>query len=1028
MFIITPISAAGLIRYFKNHLEEGTYEYYSEGGTETALWEGKLAERLGLVGKDVDATTLAAIVYNIDPRKARPDLEERLKEAQKPPPKLDLKTLKTGQRVRIVREATTAKVLEIDRNRKLAVVKSGRRKRTVKLEDLRSPPRDMVVYPEERLTPRKRERAGYDATASLFKSASILELIMPEIREDHLAAVRETMQELEQEASSRIRKGSGDNSMDGSRTTGETLWSGFTHETARPVLLEDGVIAVGPHIHTHSILHNLTWDAEEGRFKALDAATAVAKVKLFERLYESKVALKLRARGIEIERRGHSYEIAGISRKLIDIASPRTQELKRLAEEKGISNPEALRKLAQTNRLDKKAAEGIEVLDNLKIRAGALFKEVEQVKAQAKKNLKQNRLPNTLSEEKVREMRQEAVEWAIQRNLERSSTVRVDTVLADSLLRAGHVVEYEALKEELAARTDLHIALNPKTRHLELTTDKAVIQERRLLKLHRDGQNAFAPLVVKPRIDKSLSREQAIAATHVLSSKDRMMAVEGQAGTGKSYLLKSLVKELERNGIRPVALAPTAAASRGSLREDGVEDANTVRKFLGRSSTGHALRKKATDGLIIVDEAGMVGTEDAVELAEKAAQLNARVLWVGDTAQLSSVARGHPLELLKAKGDLQSAELSDIYRQQAKEDKIWVQSLRETPAQALEAARKDGRITELALEEGDNVNLVAAEKAARGVREAREAGKSTLTICPTHALGITVSKVVRAELQRAGLVQKDKVEVTVRKAKDQLEADRADPYQLEHGDRAVFIREDEKRGFAEGDELIAIEDRAGKIALHKTTPGGAPGARVKEDINPHNYRLYRKEQISLAVGDTVRALEAIPEAELQRGHIAEIKSISTLWGTLTLSTGEVVPLNSERLGYGYYVTEYGAQGLSRDRVQYVGTSTALPAITGEGLYVGGSRFKEKDGLEIITDDFVGLSEASQRSTIGRHAVDVARVAAAQNKARETTTGEAEKVRESVEEAAIREMRENVEKLGLQKESLEPRQQVLKLKL
>ena len=86
------------------------------------------------------------------------------------------------------------------------------------------------------------------------------------------------------------------------------------------------------------------------------------------------------------------------------------------------------------------------------------------------------------------------------------------------------------------------------------------------------------------------------------------------------------------------------------------------------------------------------------------------------------------------------------------------------------------------------------------------------------------------------------------------------------------------------------------------------------------------------------------------------------------------------------------------------------------LYVGGSRFKEKDGLEIIADDFVGLSEASQRSTIGRHALDVARVAAAQNKARET------------EEVMLQEVREEVEKWGVRKESLEPRQQVLKLKL
>ena len=61
-------------------------------------------------------------------------------------------------------------------------------------------------------------------------------------------------------------------------------------------------------------------------------------------------------------------------------------------------------------------------------------------------------------------------------------------------------------------------------------------------------------------------------------------------------------------------------------------------------------------------------------------------------------------------------------------------------------------------------------------------------------------------------------------------------------------------------------------------------------------------------------------------------------------------------------------------------------------------------------------------------MDVTRVAAAQNKARETTTGEAEKVRESVEEAAMREMRENVENVGLLQQPIQQQKKVLKLKL
>jgi conjugative relaxase-like TrwC/TraI family protein len=110
----------------------------------------------------------------------------------------------------------------------------------------------------KQLTPRNKDnrRVGFDFTFSAPKSVSVLyelsgnERILFAYRE----AVNETMQEIEREMKTRVRKGGKDED----RETGNMTWAEFTHFTSRPVA---GV--PDPHLHTHVYAFNVTHDAVE---------------------------------------------------------------------------------------------------------------------------------------------------------------------------------------------------------------------------------------------------------------------------------------------------------------------------------------------------------------------------------------------------------------------------------------------------------------------------------------------------------------------------------------------------------------------------------------------------------------------------------------------------------------------------------------------------------------------------------------------------------------------------------------------
>ena len=160
-------------------------------------------------------------------------------------------------------------------------------------------------------------RVFYDFTLSPPKSVSIAALVGNDKRiiEAHDEAVQVAMRQLQIYAATRVRT-QGQYSQ---RTTGNVVGAVFRHDTSR---------ALDPHLHSHCILFNATWDATEGRWKALEACEMVTAQKFVRNVYYHEMVRSLQRFGYGVENNPRGdFEIAGVGKELIDRFSKRHREI-----------------------------------------------------------------------------------------------------------------------------------------------------------------------------------------------------------------------------------------------------------------------------------------------------------------------------------------------------------------------------------------------------------------------------------------------------------------------------------------------------------------------------------------------------------------------------------------------------------------------------------------------------------------------------------------------------------------------------
>src|SRR5260370_41270322 len=125
---------------------------------------------------------------------------------------------------------------------------------------------------------------------------------------------RETMMDIAGRMEGRVR-GKGDDGVDRdfNRTTGNIVYASFVHTVTRP---RDGI--PDPHYHIHGFTFNATFDTEEDRWKAGQFMNLKADAPFYEAAFNARLADKLVEHGYAIRRTDRNFELASVSKELID--------------------------------------------------------------------------------------------------------------------------------------------------------------------------------------------------------------------------------------------------------------------------------------------------------------------------------------------------------------------------------------------------------------------------------------------------------------------------------------------------------------------------------------------------------------------------------------------------------------------------------------------------------------------------------------------------------------------------------------
>jgi ATP-dependent exoDNAse (exonuclease V) alpha subunit len=224
-------------------------------------------------------------------------------------------------------------------------------------------------------------------------------------------------------------------------------------------------------------------------------------------------------------------------------------------------------------------------------------------------------------------------------------------VLADRFLaeRAVSVVADRALEERRWSTPDL-LAVEQRL----VTSATGRLGEQTAVVSHEAVRQALAAHRIAGADQRSMVRDVCQGGQGVAV----VVVVVGRAGTGKTFALGIVRHAWQLGGYRPIATAPTGIAT-VSLEAEGFEEVATCDRLLADLDRGREQLDSRT--VLVVDEAGMLGSRKLARLLEHAQQVQAKVVLVGDDRQLAAIEAGGGFRALRLR--LGASELIENRRQ-----------------------------------------------------------------------------------------------------------------------------------------------------------------------------------------------------------------------------------------------------------------------------------------------------------------------------------------------------------------------------
>lgn len=802
------------------------------------------------------------------------------------------------------------------------------------------------IHPsEERTLVDISERAGTDLTFSCPKSASILCELGDErtnqlIRAAHDQAVQTTLSFVEDHyAQTREQK-------DGHReviSTGNLIIAKFQHDTSREN---------DPSLHTHCFIVNAT-QKENGEWRALHNDQLFTHKMFLGQTYRNELAKNLREQGFAIEvtnAKEGFFEIQGVSKELISEFSQRREQVLEKYEELKKQYPgleeEKLKEMATTgsrSAKDKNADRNVIKSNNIEraknIVAGQDLTYLNQLNS------------SQLQPEHQKLTAKDAVDLSIRIQSEKTSVFNREDVMKNGMkLSLGeHSLSamQNAFDDHVNERSIVQLDQNA------YSTPELLQKERGIVEM---AKNRTDPLISAQRVEQylshtpySLTKGQQEAYAHILSSNESISVIQGDAGTGKTFMLKAVRETLEsqKQSSNLRGLAFTGKASEELERESGIP-----------STTLHAffVNPPAEKNMVyIVDEASMVSSLQMHHLCEIARENHSKIVFIGDQKQFQSLGAGNMFSQLQKQSDIRIVEMTENKRAQTELMRSLYSSIKSKDLEeAFGILEKHQRLHE----------TTDLEKIKNEYLKDRH---NTLLLVDTNTNRRALNELIRADLvAQKEVTQSQPLSIKEAINLNEIEKHYSSNYQVGQ----IVVAQNAFQGFSAGQEgmITAIDHPSNTITVTKDEQ------KIKIDLSKAHAQAIQTFAIrekAFGVGDKIVFTKNNRNLKFRNGEAAVIQAIHG--NIIKVQKGnKELAFDASKYPYidhGYVITAHKSQGQTTSKV--IAFTNAQMANLNR-FYVQITRAK-RDAL-IYTNSIATLKENTQKTQIKTSTLDYFRSA------------------------------------------------------
>ncbi len=466
-----------------------------------------------------------------------------------------------------------------------------------------------------------------------------------------------------------------------------------------------------------------------------------------------------------------------------------------------------------------------------------------------------------------------------------------------------------------------------------LTTSDALVLETRMLAEIEKGNGAVRPILdaetAGPYLQASaalnygmkLNAGQEAAGRLILSSTNRVVAVQGVAGVGKSSVLRPLNQLLEEQGKRVVGLGVQNTLVRMLEKDTGIPSM-TLHRLLGQNrklldGSGKAEMAAASeefrDTVLVFDEASMVSTRDQDRLIRLANLLKVdRLVLMGDEKQLGAVEAGKPFALAQRAGT-QTARMDHNLR--ARSDTL------KRAQQAAQSGKTNDALEHLKdhiVEVEEDSAIVAAERWLSLPTAERE---RTSIFAAGRRLRSEINTAIQTGLAANGEIGPRSARLTV------LSRVNATREELRYASNyapgmvlEVASRQSRHKLGRGSHEIAAVDIEKGVVTLRneqgylrRFVP-----ARLSAKGSDQTLQLFEKKNLDLYTGDAIRWTAGDHKRGMINADRATVTAIDQDGITVTTSSGMEHKLKPndpmlKRIDLAYALNAHMAQGLTADK-------------------------------------------------------------------------------------------------------------------